>query len=914
MVKPFLHEIATQILAQPQAEKLTIVLPSKRAIVFLKHYLAKEIKEPIWLPSMYSIEDFITKLSGLNILDNLSLQFKLYGVFDAHRPQDNDDNFEQFLKWSQTILYDFNEIDRYMVDAKQMLTNLRDIKEIEQWSLNSAELTPFQEKYVLFFEYLYDWYVLFSEALKQEQLAYQGLAYRHAADNINTINHSFEQIWFVGLNALTTAENHIVDYFVSQKKARLFWDADAYYVENKNHEAGLFLRHHIEQWGKPPTSRFFEQQKNIEIIGCAKNVGQARVAGQLLSDLKSNTETAIVLADENLLFPVLNNLPISSQEVNVTMGAPMSTTPLFSLIDLLFQIHLRKAQYAKNKFHVNDLLNLLRHPYFGRLFSKEVMDDIQHFLNQQKWMFVSLKALKNKVKNDQQWHALSLALGRWRDPNLAIHSLKQLLEIFKETLVDNKASVESETLFTFYTSIQILENHLLEFTSQMDLKILRAIFFQIIGKDTLAFMGEPLNGLQMMGVLETRTLDFKNLIMLSVNEDKLPAGKSVNSFIPYVLKKYYKLPTHEERDAIFAYHFYRLLQRAEQTYLLYNTQNDEFGSGEKSRFISQLLNEYKGGKIQQKILHTEVTKLSETDPLYIQKTPKVSRILLNWASKRVSPTALSTYINCPLQFYFNYIAKIKVEDDMVDFMESNTFGSIIHEALYEAYLPHLGTKLDKDLLVAIEADTLAAIDTGFEKEVGEQRHYGKNHLIWQVANRLTTNYFQKEREEVDNTSLTILEAERTLQHHIEVNGVGVNLYGHVDRVDRLGDTLRIVDYKSGLVEQSDLSFMDFSDLILKHKKGKAFQLMLYAYLYFQSHADMKGGFLAGNYSLRNLKDGLVHIKQNRTTLKINALVIDEFEEQLRKLISSILDDTQPFYPTDDVSACQWCDFKSVCGR
>ena len=879
MVKPFLQHIATQILAQPRAENMTIVLPSKRSIVFLKHYLAQEIKTPMFLPSMYSIEDFITNLSGLNILDNLSLQFRLYNIFDAHRPPQNEDNFEQFLKWSQTILYDFNEIDRYMIDSKQLLTNLRNIKELEQWSLNSADLTSFQEKYVLFFEYLYDWYHLFSEALKQDHLAYQGLAYRHAAENIQSISHSFEQIWFVGLNALTTAEKKIIDFFVTQNRASLFWDADSYYVDNKNHEAGLFLRQHFKQWGKQSLSHFFEQEKHIEIIGCAKNIGQARVAGQLVSQLESNTETAIVLADENLLFPVLNNLPISTNEVNVTMGAPLSTTPLFSLIDLLFQIHLRKVQYAKNKFHVNDLMKLVRHAYFNRFFSKEAMANIQHILSHKKWMFVSLQNLKDAVVDERQWQVLTLALGNWSDSKLAIYSLKKLLDTFKDTLVQQKANVESETLFSFYTSIQILENHLMDFQSELDVKTIRAIFYQIIGKESLAFMGEPLNGLQMMGVLETRTLDFKNLIILSVNEEKLPAGKSVNSFIPYVLKKHYQLPTHEERDAIFAYHFYRLLQRADNAFLVYNTQNDEFGSGEKSRFISQLINEYKAGDIPQKILHTEVSVLTETEQLYIKKTAEVKSNIINWASKRVSPTALSTYINCPLQFYFKYIAKIPVEENKLDFMESNTFGSIIHDALYQAYKPHLGIALSKELLGDIENITLQAIAKGFEKEVGQQRLHGKNHLIWQVANRLTSNYFTKERELLDQSPLTLLEVERTLEYQIDIDGIDFNLYGHVDRVDKSGDVLRIVDYKSGIVSQSDLSITDFSDLILNHKKTKAFQLMLYAYLYFKKQPQKDSTFLAGNYSFRNLSEGLLYIKQNKTILKINPVVIQDIINQ-----------------------------------
>ena len=916
MVKPFLQELASQMIAKGNMEKLTIVLPSKRSIVFLKHYLAQEIEQPVWLPRIYSIEDFITELSGLNTLDNLSLQFRLYDVFDTNRPEDNDDTFEQFLKWSQTVLYDFNEMDRYLVDPKRLLTNLRDIKELEQWSLNSAELTPFQEKYVTFFGYLYEWYEVFTQSLKADNLAYQGLAYRHAAEQIIDIKHDFDEVWFVGLNALTTAENQIINHFVNHKNARLIWDADSYYVNNDKHEAGLFLRQHFKQWGTQKLSRFYEDEKHIEVIGCAKNVGQTRAAGQLLETLGSSTDTAIVLADENLLFPVLNNLPQSVDAVNITMGAPINSTPLFSLVDILFQTHLRKIQYGQNKYHAQDLIKLFRHPYFSRMFNPDFLGKIQSFLRHKKVIFVSTTAIKKSLDNPQEWDVLGALLGDWSDPKLAIHSVKQLLDALKHRLLNEKASVESEILFAFYKSIQVLENHLLDFKSEMDLKTLRAIFFQIIGKESIAFMGEPLNGLQMMGVLETRTLDFKNLIMLSVNEEKLPAGKSVNSFIPYILKKYFKMPTHEERDAIFAYHFYRLLQRSERIYLLYNTQNDEFGSGERSRFITQLLNEYQAGTIQQRILHSEVTALTEVQPLEIPKSKEVQDLILQWASKRVSPTALSTFVNCKLQFYFKYIAKIRVENDLVEFMEANDFGSIIHDALFQAYLPHLDFELTREKLDSIEQDTLDFIAEGFEKEVGQRMHQGKNHLIWQVAKRLTSNYFDKERQCVQDIdeALKVLEVERSLEHQLEVDGVQFNVFGNVDRVDVIGDAVRIVDYKSGKVEQKDLTFKDFSELITDSKKAKAFQLMTYAYLYAKSNLQEDISFTAGIYSFRNLENGLILVKQDKTPLKINALVVQEFEKQLQLLLSTVLDEDTEFTPTKDIDACQWCDFKKVCGR
>ncbi|MBL6657852.1 MAG: PD-(D/E)XK nuclease family protein [Flavobacteriales bacterium] len=921
MVGSFLEYIAQEILSnRKRMDALTIVLPSKRSIVFLKHHLSQKIDEPIWLPNIYSIEDFITELSGLNTLDNLSLQFKLYEVFNNNRPAENEDNFEQFLKWSQTILYDFNEMDRYLVDAKALLTNLRDIKELEQWSLNSAELTSFQEKYVQFFAYLFQWYTAFTTSLLEENLAYQGLAYRKAADNIQTIKHHFDEVWFVGLNALTTAENQIVNHFVTHNNARLFWDADAHYVENDKHEAGLFLRQHFQKWGSRKLTNYFEQDKSINIIGCAKNVGQSRVAGNLLNDLASddlkNSQTALVLADENLLFPVLNNLPESIQAVNITMGAPIGTTPLYSLIDLLFKSQLKKANNQQQKFFTKDLQKIFRHPYMSRLFEPSLFKDINQYLSKEKILFVSASTLRKRFKQHSQWGVLSLLLGDWSETDMCLHSVKTLLDTLKNQLISEKASVESEVLFSFFKSLQVLENHLQDFESEMDLKTLRAIFFQIISKETISFMGEPLNGLQMMGVLETRTLDFKNLIVLSVNEEKLPAGKSVNSFIPFVLKKYFKMPTHEERDAIFAYHFYRLLQRAENVFLLYNTQSDDFGSGEKSRFITQISNELSHLNIKEKVLQSNASHSTEFQPICIRKTDAVKERILEWANHKVSPTSLNTFINCKLQFYFKYIAKIYVEDDLVEFMEAHSFGTIIHEALHHAYQTHLEATLTVENLDQIKDLTLTLIDEGFKKEVGQAMYQGKNHLIWKVAQRLTKNYFEIEKQFINDSiaPLKVTDTERSLPYELTVKGVNFKLFGNVDRVDQVGDSIRIVDYKSGKVNQSELKFKEFSELTANPKKSKAFQLMTYAYLYSKSVLKDDTPFRAGNYSFRNLEDGLIYVKMDKTPLKMDTSVLDEFEDVLKDLLSSILDEKSDFYPTDDESACTWCDFKTVCGR
>ena len=925
----FLANIAEQLIAQyPKGmDKVAVVLPSRRAIVFLKHYLSLKIKQPIWLPKFYSIEDFIAELSGLKVLDNLSLQFRLYQVYLENTPKEDCDDLEHFLKWSQTLLYDFNEIDRYLVDAKKLLPNLTGLKEMEQWSLGEPDLTPFQEKYVRFFEHMYTWYDAFQSDLLNDGVAYQGLAYRKAAEQIEVSELAFEEAWFVGLNALTTAEKRIINHLLSKKKAQLFWDADEHYVNNKDHESGLFLRQHFEEWGAQKCSDFFTQNKNIEVIGCAKNVGQARVAGDILTHLDSQeveqNQTALVMADEQLLFPVLNNLPADLKSVNITMGAPLNSTPLFSLIDLLFKLHLRKEQYQQKAFYFRDIQKLLRHPYLNKLLNKGMCVYLHKQMVERNVVFANSQRLEKMLegKFPEDWKTLSEILENWNTPEEMLKGVLGLLNHFKETLVEEKATVESEVLFSFYKSIQQLQNHLEVFPEPINLKTLRSIFFQIIGKEAIPFRGEPLNGLQMMGVLETRTLDFKNVVLMSVNEEKLPSGKSVNSFVPFVLKKYFKMPTHEERDAVFSYHFYRLLQRAENVYLLYNSQNDDFGSGEKSRFITQIFHELKHLNPTEKLLQTDVNKVEGVSEINIAKTVDVQERIKAWASGKVSPSALNTYINCPLQFYFQYIAKIRELNEVEEFIEASSFGTVIHDALEDAYKPHLGKFLTIDLLQNIEEKAYQFIAEGFENKFGDSIQFGKNHLIWKVSLQLTKTFFEGEYKllaalKQEGKDLRLTELEKELEVSVRVNGYDFNLFGKVDRVDFTGDRLRIVDYKTGKVEDKDLNIDKWEDLITKRTKSKAFQLMTYAYLYLKKNEVHSTEVIAGNYSFKNLQNGLVEIKKpkSKNPMIIDAFVLSEYENVLTQLLEEISDMKCDFSQAEELAACQWCDFKSVCGR
>lgn len=922
---PFLSKIADELVSvhSEKMENYTIVLPSKRAIVFFKHYLSQKIKGPVWLPKIYSIEDFIFELSDLKSLDNLSLQFKLYEACSLNPLNQEKESLDSFLQWSQTLLYDFNEIDRNLVDAKSIFNGLSNIKSMDSWSVDHSDLSEFQLQYLEFFDHFYSWYDSFQELLLKDGFAYQGLAYKMAAKNIEQRGESLENIWFVGLNALTTAENHIINYFQENKKSKLFFDGDAHYVNNKNHEAGHFIRQHIKKWGKIELGRAFEQEKNIEIIGCAGNIAQSKVAGNVLSSIKDENfnQTAVVLADENLLFPVLNNLSDNVSALNITMGAPLKSTPLYNFISLIFNTHLHKIKYNKNEFYYKDLIKLFGQKDFVNLVEIKNIDRVLRLLVEKNKVFFDQNELKEIFDecNSNVWTSVKFLFDDWSDPILVISSCKIILEKLKDKVLTTKASVESEVLFVMYQSFQVLENHLHSSVhlKNIDLQTVYSIFTQLIARESIPFKGEPLDGLQLMGVLETRTLDFKNVIILSVNEDKLPMGKSSNSFLPFDLKRHFKMTTHEERDAIFSYHFYRLIQRAENVSLVYNTQSDSLGSGEKSRFILQIENELKVPNVKSKIL--EVGGLQESSlvgEIEMDKTDQVIKKIDQWLSNGVSSTALTTYLDCNLKFYFHYIAGIRKDKTINEFIESDVFGTVIHNSLEHSFGAYLNKNLTQVLLDEIQELALKHVKREFNERFGARIDSGKNHLIWMVANRMVNGFFESEKKWLKKnkfTSYKVLELEKKYSHEIMLNDFKINLLGKIDRVDRVEDQLRLVDYKSGSIDARDLSFV-MSELIEDRKKSKAFQLMMYSYLYSKSKGS--SAFISGNFSFKNIKSGFIPLKadKSKVPLIINDEDISDFEHHLKELISDVRNPSLSFCQTDNTDVCKWCDFKTVCNR
>lgn len=936
--------------------ELCIVLPNRRAGLFLKTHFANNLKKTFWSPEIYATEDFVALLAELEIADSTTLLFELYETV-KNVNKNEVESFDEFSKWGQILLSDLNEIDRYLVDGTQLFGNLKDIKELEAWSLNSDEgLTDFQQQYLSFWQSLGTYYFDFNKRLLDKHQAYQGLAYKIVASTIEErINkHPWKKIIFAGFNALNKAEEQIIEKLLDLGKAEIIWDTDSYYINDTRQEAGKFIRkydNHGSFKKIPGKNIVFEENllstedKHITIIGAAKNVAQAKVAGNLVAAFQkqhaSLQNTALVLADENLLFPVLHSLPENIEDINVTMGYPLKNTPIAGYFDLVFNLHTNAIKLSQGKekysFYHKDLLKLLSHPFSTILiFNKDHHNSVKPVIKaiqDRNIVFAAFSTLEKIIteKQEDTLEILRPLFKHWQTPADAIACVHYLIDTLKNAIVaqqgnssKNNASLELEYLFAFTKIIKRIQALMIDYPgSIVDLKTLQNILKQIVRSTTLPFYGEPLMGLQVMGMLETRTLDFENIILLSCNEDILPSGKTMNSFIPFELKRYFGLPTYNDKDAIFAYHFYRLIQRAKNIYLLYNTESDALGSGEKSRFLTQLIHELpkvnKNVVIEEKLVNIPVNVDNTGNVISIPKTAAIIEKLNAKAVKGFSPSLLNTYRNCSLQFYFQAIAGLREAEEVEETIGADTLGNTIHEVLETLYKPFIGKKINatdvRELKKQVETLTISV----FEKEYSKTEiSYGKNLLTIKVALKFLNNFLDSEikaigKYEKDSTPLIIKNLEQKLETILTINSQTIKLHGNADRIDNVGSLTRIIDYKTGIADNKELKLEEWSNIQTDSTLAKSFQLLMYAWMYQKMNPAILDNMVSGIITFRELSAGLKTVKINNSDL-LNVPILNKFEEQLKNILSEIFNPEIEFKQATDFNNCEYCSFKGICNR
>jgi hypothetical protein len=890
-----------------------VVLPNKRAKIFLIEALKKQVENNILSPEIISIEDFIQDISGVRTVDPIELLFEFYEVYLSVTEKSSQQSFELFANWAKTLLQDFNEIDRYLLDPKHVLSYLKDIEDIKKWGIEVENKTQLLEKYIDFWKLLPNYYKSLYAHLLNKKIGYQGLIYREAVENLNHFSKSItkKQYLFAGFNALNAAEEKIIQHLIASDQAKIYWDVDQTFLNDPYHDAGLFVRRFKESWKHYKTNPFewivddFSQTKNIQVIGTAKTIGQAKITGsiieKIIKDNPSSTldKVAVVLGEENLLVPLLYSLPSTVGALNITMGYSSKNNPAQILIAKMFKMHTNAlSRNAKNYvLYYKDVLDILTHPLVEP-YAKTT--GLVNIINQNNYTFITHHKLMEL--NSGPTDLFLLLFEKWEKGSIPVlETVSKLLLTIKDNLSNDNEEEKITKAFVF--AIFKVINKLISYYSQHEhidkIETLHAIYKQVIDLAEVSFEGEPLNGLQIMGVLESRVLDFDTVIVTSMNEGKFPAGKSQNSFIPYDVKRELGLPTFKEKDAIYTYHFYHLLQRAKNIYLLYNTESEGLDAGEKSRFITQLeVEKQRNHNLTHEIYNAVLPETAYT-PMVIEKSEAVMNRLKEIASVGFSPSALTSYIRNPIQFYFQKILRIREVEEVEENIALNTLGTIIHETLKALYDPFVGKFVSEqdiqNCFKQIDDEVLKQFKVVYKE--GEIKK-GRNLLAFEVAKRNVFNFLKVELESIKaGDAIKILALEETFQRTILHPSLpfSVLIKGNVDRIEERNGTIRIIDYKTGKVEKASVTLKTWRGLTEEIKNDKIIQVLAYAYMY-ETEAKSKP-IEAGIISFKNLKSGFLpfNFKEGKeANAIINEEVISNYLDQIVLLLNEILDVSIPF--------------------
>lgn len=893
----------------------TVIFPTRRAALIFKITFAQQLHHASLLPSVYSISDFIAHYTPQRIVEKKELLLQFYTIYKKHF---SETDFRTFAPWGEMILSDFDEADRYLIDHQTLFADLKSYKEIESlFQDDEQQAEQLRKFFAMFLQEPTKLQQKFAEIWNKLPLLYEELFSQLQAENKTTEGHAMNKMalspetYFAGLNtsttvfagfyALTPAEKNIFE-FVQQRKGLIRWDADEYYVDSPDQEAGLFFRNNtlIQKEFKHKSNLFRTLEKNVRITGVPLVTGQVKYMGQQLKKmLKENKlnpdKTAIVLNDESLLPQVLQSIPEEIEELNITMGYPYSNTQMFRFVHLLEE--LKRMSVIKGKktlLHFQSFLHLLQHPYSALIPAwmndnteghgtyipmEELIDDAKYFLEQ--WLlnenvFEKHLAVYNKI-------TVYLQSVKSGELNVAAFMLNELEEL-------NALTNRYKNILDYHSQEMLIE--------------------ELYNTTRIPFSGEPVKGLQIMGFLETRVLDFENIFVLNANEGSLPKTNRHHSFIPYTLRKSFNLPTYTEQDAISAYHFWRLLQRASHIELLYNTQTNEFAGGERSRYLLQLFYEIKSRlsnwKISHELIIPPLQKINYINPEIkrSEELTKELKKLYNTDKLKFSATSLQSFIYCSLQFYFSYIKKIKEPDSFDEEIDGAVVGEILHQAiqnLYDVEKNKTFNKKDAALMKKkIQPLVLEAIIQKFDKHY---QHRGYTFIIEKII--------EKYIERIVDTDLTlppfeIIETEKS--HEVKLtlkDNVSATIKGKFDRIDKTAEGFRIVDYKTGKDElQSKYSIEQiFSDP--KYKIN--LQLMLYNWL--AERSNYNGSITSGIYPLRSISSKKLETISPSDWRSHSEL----FDFSLKRLLEEIIFEAD-FVQTQDLKRCSLCAYKDICNR
>ena len=885
--------------------EICFVFPNRRSSLFFQKYLGELTNKPIFSPTLFTIKDLIVSLSGFREADNLYSLFRLY--YHYTKISGSAESFDEFVFWGEIILNDFNDTDKFLADSAKLFANVKELKEIES---DYSFLSPTQLAAVKSFwegflpeerseskarfrevwEILYPLYLSFREELSANNTGYEGMIYRRVAEDPALLDQlqKYRKVVFVGLNALNECEKLILHNIRKMGVADFYWDYCGDMVNDEDNRASAFIKYNLQNFPSAMDLDFsVETRPEIEIIGVASSVIQTRIAADIASSLGGGIECAVVLPDERLLMPMLHSVPESVESVNVTMGYPFKGGTLFSLIQSILEL-----KREKRGFYHTRVVPILKHSYI-KLISPEVSASVLKSIIQSNYIYVNEELFKDDPFLQKLF---DISSGESSPESICLKLIDIMDELGSHPSI---GKIDREFVYHFKWTLNKIKGILIPMSAQTFSRLLLRLASGI----TIPFRGEPLSGLQIMGVLETRSLDFENIVYCSMNEDIFPQKQVGNSFIPYNLRKGFQLPVKEYDDAVSAYLFYRSIYRAKRVFLLYDTRTEGLKSGEMSRFILQLIYHY-NLKIKPKSVSFSIST-TKREEIVIEKSDAVMKIMadkfVNDLRGALSASALNMYIGCPLSFYFAYIEGITEEEEVSEEVEANEFGSIFHDCMQKIYAPFVNRVVSReDILRASQRVDLIEkfVDEGFEKHKNLREVVGYNLLIKKIIVRYVVQTLQYDAR---NTPFTYISSERNVRRALTTErGVNVNIKGFIDRIDKR-EYLRIVDYKTGggalKSINLDLLFTGPTDSSSK----VMFQLYLYAYLINSSDP-----VIISPYFIKSI------VKKNVGEELVTAEFLKSFEERLCSLVSEIFNPEVPFTATTNMKLCDRCPFSAIC--
>lgn len=934
----FLEKLATHILNHyaGNTAQLTVLFPNKRAGLFLKQELAKQIHQSIWLPKIETIEEAFSNWSGLLLADSLQIQFELARIH-LQISEDDTTAIGDFLGLAAQMAAEFEDIDQSLADATAVFTYLNEVKALELWHPDGSPLLSSELKYIQFYRSLETYYQQLKSKLLNDGMAYQGMLSAYLAnltesDLLEKIGQN--KLIFAGFNAMTKAEEKVISTFVKAGRAEMLWDIDTYYIEKQDfglHEAGQFARSYFQKY--PSSKRHFlsndllTQPKQIEIVSVAGNAAQAKALAQNLNrDQIKNHETTIVLADEKLLFPVLNAIPAEQNAFNLTLGFPFSSGVVFQYFKLLFELQqLQKPGQEVQSFFIWPFLTLLRHELNHVLFNerdRNILLQAHQKLSGSGIVFIDFQHLQPLLSESETLQLFfKYLLTQWHNSaNNAFDAFNDLIPLMisqVNTNTSNKSNLMVLNQLSIAARIINRTRPLFELIPDtFTVKELASVFQNIAQQHQVPFYGEPLQGLQIMGLLESRNLDFDEVHLLSVNEGILPKEKNYGSMIPADIRKTFQLPGHQERQAVYAYHFYRLLQKARRVFVYYNAIPGEMGGGEPSRFVLQLLHELAGANqkisLTQKTYQLSLPVKNNADDINIEKSALVLQQIREKLARGLSPTALSAYLDCQLRFYFQHILNVTdTSNDQI--IAQNVLGTAVHLCLEILFKPFeekvIGPHNIEDMFALVEPTVETAFQSVFEKGIPT---YGRNVLVKQVAIQMAHNFLIAEKVRLTKLgSLQILGLEKKLNREMTINGFTFILKGFIDRIEASENHVEIIDYKTGKVEAKDLS-IDRWEMLAEKNASKGLQLLFYRFLMMKSTFPRSNKQLKTSiFSLRSPSNGLMQLSLPTAD---NDEIDLQTEKFMREMITEMLDPQVNISQTTEKENCTYCPYASICNR